>query len=434
MCGIVGCAGDVGGKAERMFRMLLELDTVRGPHSTGIAAVRSTKEVIVAKGVGTPWDLAETKKYEEIFRGYNKALIGHNRWATKGKISKANAHPFEFDTVVGVHNGTLRSVTQLDDHKDFIVDSENLYHHMDRHGVYDTIPKLDGAFALVWYNKDDHTINFVRNTERPLHYCYSEDMKTLFWASEEWMLLVASSASTTRITKLFELPVATLHTFDIPRGMGIEFDKVRTRKLELYKAPVVVRSNVFHSDNKTSSTTDTKVVALRPAVGKVQKALTEYLKYVEKEIVFYVGNKSATVHGQPYIQCWLEEDEDISVRVFAQEDSPLWKLMMFSTNCFSGFVKSYGDVGGKYLTVDLRTVQEVVPAENDLLPELYPGFDGELITEQTFDERTKKGCSWCSSHVSVDDADDIAWISRDEFICPDCPEQPEVKDYLVNAK
>ena len=415
-----------------MFKALLELDTVRGPHSTGIAAVRGGQNVLVAKGVGTPWDLAETKKYEEIFRGFNKVLLGHNRWATKGAVTRANAHPFEFDKIVGAHNGTLRSVKELDDHENFEVDSENLYYHMNKHGVYETIPKIDGAFALTWYNKEEHTINFIRNSERPLYYCFTEEKKTLFWASEEWMLLVASNAMRVKIGKIFELPIGTLYTFDIPKMSVNEFDKIRTRKIELYKPPVTVFVRQIPKDD------DKKVVNLRPksetSSTKSVRPFTEYQKYLDREVEFYVGNRATTNYGQSYIQCWLVADEDISVRVFAAEGGPLYRLMMLSTNNFTGVAKSYGESNGKYLTIDLRTVEEVIPTADDLLPDLYPGYGGELITEKQFDERTKRGCAWCSAHVGVEDADDIKWISKNDFICPDCVEQPEVKQYLVHEK
>lgn len=431
MCGLTGVAGDINNSVERMFQCMLQLDTVRGPHSTGIAAVSGGKKVNVLKGVGTPWDLMETKKWDEMFRSLNKVLLGHNRWATKGAVNKANAHPFEFDSVVGAHNGTLRSVYALDDYKDFEVDSENLYHHMDKNGVYDTIPKLNGAFALTWYNKDDHTINLIRNDERPLFYCFSEDMRSLMWASEEWMLLVAANQCKVKLTKLFELPVGVLHTFDIPAASVDKFDKIRTRKLELYKyTPPAVTGNVFTKQ-------ESKVVTLRPkeeaTTGKVQRPFTEYQKYIDKEVVFFLDKKGITSWGQVYLQCWLQDDEDISVRVFAQEDGPIYKQMMFSTNCFKGLAKSYGESAGKYLSIDLRTVQEVIPGD-DIAVELFTVYGGELVTEEVFDERSKHGCAWCSAHVCVQDAPEMKWIGKTNFICPDCVEQPDVKEYLVHAK
>lgn len=429
----MGVAGNISGNTERAFKRLLELDTVRGPHSTGIFAVKSDKSTILAKQVGTPWDLYDTKPCETIFRSVTKVLIGHNRWATKGKINKRNAHPFEFETVAGAHNGTLTTTHQLDDYLDFEVDSENIYHHMDKNGVEDTIRNLNGAFALTWYDKVNHTVNLIRNAERPLYYCLSKDRKTLFWASEDWMLVVACHAAQIEITEVQTVPINHLHTFEIPEVFGGSFDKVRVRKLEVYeKKPVAVYGRGGTTTNNFPKDEDKKVVALRPKEGfKVKRPFSEYQKYVGKSTLFYVSGSAVSSTGQSFIQCYAVEDEDIAIRVFPTVDSSLWKLLMTSVNYFRGETKSYSGVENGYLTVDLRTVEEVFIGGDDTPAETILGHEGEEITELEFDKRTAKGCSWCSSHVLAKDAADITWISKAEFICPDCSDHPEVKQYLT---
>lgn len=426
-------AGNISITGERAFKRLLELDTIRGPHSTGIFAVKSDKSTLLAKQVGTPWDLYETKQCEAIFRAVTKVLIGHNRWATKGKINKLNAHPFEFENVAGAHNGTLTTTYQLEDHTMFEVDSENIYYHMDKHGVEDTIKNLNGAFALTWYNKKDHTVNFIRNNERPLYYTFSEDHKTLLWASEDWMLAVACHSVGIKIKEIIQLPVGHLHTFEVPETFGDTFNKVRVRKMEMFeKKPVVIyeqrggttTSGTFPKDKSENK----KVVDLRPS-GKIKRPFAEYQKHIGESILFYVGGDATSSSGQRYIQCWLVDDDDISIRVFPAVGGILWDELMTSTNYFKGLAKSYSGIENGYLTIDIRSVEEVVVGE-DTPEDLIKGYEGEEITELEFDKRTSKGCSWCSSHVLAKNHADITWISKDEFICPDCSEQPEVKQYL----
>src|SRR5690348_5835448 len=106
MCGIVLVAGKISKNEEGAFKTLLELDTIRGPHSTGVLSVTHDKIVTVAKSVGTPWDLYDTSSFRSLFSKSHTLLLGHNRYATVGAITKGNAHPFEHDNVVGVHNGT----------------------------------------------------------------------------------------------------------------------------------------------------------------------------------------------------------------------------------------------------------------------------------------------------------------------------------------
>lgn len=423
MCGLIGVAGNVGVNMEKVFKRLLELDTTRGPHSTGVLSVKNTGETVLAKSLGTPWDLAETKGFNACFTGVVKVLLGHNRWATKGKISKNNAHPFEFDTLVGAHNGTLRSVDKLDNYKDFDVDSENLYYDMNNNGVYETIPKLNGAFALTWYDKVDNTVNFIRNDERDLYFTYTEDMKTLLWASEKWMLHVATGTNGIKIKDPQLLPVGVLHTFDVPQKYDETINHVHTRKLELYthKPPATFPK-------------DTRVVELRPKKEEVtinKATFSDVIMYQDREVVFSVASKEVNAYGQAYIQGWLEENSNIPVRIFAPEAGELWVKLMSSPNMFRVFIKTYGiDVGGKYLVADLRTVVEV-EAEDDVPKLSFIGFEGEEIDKKEFEARTCKGCAWCAGGVDEEDAEELVWFAKSDFICGDCAEQPEVQKYLA---
>ena len=54
MCGLIGVAGKIGIKENRAFQYLIQLDVIRGPHSTGICFVDWKGNVEVHKKVGTP--------------------------------------------------------------------------------------------------------------------------------------------------------------------------------------------------------------------------------------------------------------------------------------------------------------------------------------------------------------------------------------------
>ena len=103
--------GSLGANEEKAFKFLLELDTTRGPHSTGVfIGVRTPTQFMtnkLIKSLGTPWDLYNKPEWKTALHGMNKVLIGHNRYATRGAVSELNAHPFEFGRVVGAHNGTI---------------------------------------------------------------------------------------------------------------------------------------------------------------------------------------------------------------------------------------------------------------------------------------------------------------------------------------
>lgn len=188
MCGIVGVAGHVFNKEEKVFKELLVADSLRGTDSTGIAVIPRNGEVKVAKQLGNPFELLEHYTYNRAMSGSHRAIIGHNRWGTVGKVSKSNAHPFDMDTVVGVHNGTLTTKWKFEDGNQFDTDSEAMYNHLDKKGLKNLMQNMGGAWTMVWWDKLENSMNFLRNKERPLWMAFTEDGKTMFWASERGML------------------------------------------------------------------------------------------------------------------------------------------------------------------------------------------------------------------------------------------------------
>lgn len=193
MCGIVGvaCSGPMTVPLKELFQNLLYHDVVRGHHATGIAAVdTNNKGISVVKAALPASEFLQQPEPQELFahkHNYN-IYLGHNRFATSGSKSEdANAHPFQWGHIVGVHNGSLRNQSLLDDHKDFEVDSSNIFWHMAIHGLDDTISKLNGAYSLVWYDSQENSLNFIRNSERPMVIARLTGGATV-WASEMGML------------------------------------------------------------------------------------------------------------------------------------------------------------------------------------------------------------------------------------------------------
>lgn len=216
MCGHVGIAGALAYKDEITMKRLLLLDVFRGPDSTGMASIRMSEEVKIAKISSHPLDLFEFPRFKEALNGLtSKVFLGHNRAATRGVINTYNTHPFVYGDIVGAHNGTLdhSSTSALEAALDqrFPVDSQAIISGIEKLGIDDTVSMLQGAWALVWYDKSVGTINFLRNKERPFWYCFNKECDKLYWASE-WQMLEAASNLAGDAMELYREP-KTGHCF-----------------------------------------------------------------------------------------------------------------------------------------------------------------------------------------------------------------------------
>ncbi len=190
MCGILAVMGQPSARTLRIFELLLSVSILRGKDSTGVAAIVGNSPIIV-KDTGWPLKLIRSRTYEkEIISNENKAhcYIGHNRSATIGKVTKINAHPFSYDDITLVHNGTLKSNLEATKGKDFDTDSESIAHSINEKGIDWTWKNLDGAASLIYHEKKKNILNIITNGERPLYFTTTKGNKFLIIASESWMI------------------------------------------------------------------------------------------------------------------------------------------------------------------------------------------------------------------------------------------------------
>ena len=166
----------------------MDVSQVRGRDSTGVLRVTKEYEYEYAKMVGPPNVLYDSRQYEHNIDKLDTCILaGHTRWKTVGDNSVKNAHPFVAGDIVGMHNGTLKSYHKLDGHDYRKTDSEVLFGHLSENGPQETFNKIEGAWACVWWDNANKTLNFIRNNERPLVFTWSKDLRTMYWASESWM-------------------------------------------------------------------------------------------------------------------------------------------------------------------------------------------------------------------------------------------------------
>lgn len=424
ICGLVGVMGNITHVEKRIFKELLTVDVLRGKHSTGVATVDSFKDTLVAKKAYNVIDFLETKASADLLLNASVCLIGHNRFATKGAVNNINAHPFDFSDVVGAHNGTLNQVHRLDNHAYFDVDSENLYHHMNEHGVDDLFEKMYGAWALTWYNKVGETLNFLRNTQRPLCYCYTKDMKTLYWASESWMLHGILMRNNIEYNEVMLSAEDTLYTFDVPDFNRTGIDRLTLPKVKkMKKTPVIkkpFKSLITHKPSPNS----------RGGGGFANRA--EGLSLVDTIQTFCVDRSSMDLNGMLYINCSLVDSDNIKLRLYADQSSPQWKELMDSAHFFNCRIKAYKSYNGEeYLLADLRSILEEEDEYNTAVEVVVDGYNGDRLNYTQFRKATPAGCAWCDD--PADFTKPPLFISRDQFICEDCQSLPEVATYIKNG-
>lgn len=303
MCGIVGMAGDIGIADRAIFRDMLDICQLRGRDSTGAINITRHKTYGYVKEVGPPTFLFDRRAYGQIIEtGSHAAFIGHCRHKTSGEVSRKNAHPFEFEDeeIIGVHNGTLRNYHHLTGHSYQKVDSEVLYEHLAEHGPEETFDRIDGAWACVWWNGEEETLNFIRNEERPLVFCWSEDRRKLYWASSRWMLLAIENEKRVKMWKgpkddyegkYIDLPVDTLWSFTLEPNAkkGEPTVKMKPAK-KIEKRPRVPWSPVGNGQRVLSSSSgdsskpkaETALAIWDRRTTRTHRWDSKKLKYIEK--------------------------------------------------------------------------------------------------------------------------------------------------------
>lgn len=262
MCGIFSAVGDLSQKQDGFIRDMFVLDSLRGPHSCGMLnVVGYSSDVHVFKKAMLPHDFLDAGGFKTQLAKKNKVIIGHNRWASKGKVNHTNAHPFTVGNITGVHNGTLRMQHLLPDHVDYDVDSENIFHAIDKIGIDETWKLISGAAALMWWDAKEKTVNMIRNKERPLHFCYSKDLRTMYTGSEPPMLRAGLWRNNLDHHNVEELPVDTLYTFTLDLANADPKKRVlcTTRKLASYQPPAIVTSQTYGGKSMAYKTAGTIV-------------------------------------------------------------------------------------------------------------------------------------------------------------------------------
>ena len=184
MCGIVGIISKhpVAGELVEGLRRL----EYRGYDSAGIATLINGR-IERRRAEGKLDNLAARLEREPM---PGTIGIGHTRWATHGLPIEKNAHPIATDRVAVVHNGIIENYQALRQeltglgysfHTD--TDTEAVAIMATRYlaegatpaqAVAKTLPRLEGAFALVFLFAGEHDLLICARSGPPLAIGYGD--------------------------------------------------------------------------------------------------------------------------------------------------------------------------------------------------------------------------------------------------------------------
>lgn len=265
MCGIIAYSGENNFNKDKL-KILFLYNESRGEQAAGLYINNEKYEFGESRIVRRIGKVSEKIVPNFSFEPTNLS-IGHTRKSSAGMGSGLNCiHPFIFDNVVGVHNGTFNNYKdvltgfQLDE-KDYEVDSklfykilEDLYsenkNKMD--SFQEAIGYFEGSAALVASFKDDpNTLFIYRNAERPLYRGTindSEGVKGVYLSS------LKEGLEAIDCTNIKELKDNVIYT--ISKG-----EVVCTNKKPIVKKLPIIRKEVDLKDYTVLHTTNHNIIS-----------------------------------------------------------------------------------------------------------------------------------------------------------------------------
>lgn len=486
MCGLIGfmtnpknykSIAERGSKLRALMQQGLFVDSLRGMDATGIARVDGKgllAPAFVYKRAMPAADFLQMKGAESMLEQMGEAaiMIGHNRSTTRGFSHKnSNAHPFQVDNITLAHNGTLTNYHSLSKRNPAEVDSAYITAAFADRPAIEVLPELEGAYALVWHDAADGTLNIAKNGQRPLAIMYfgekddKDSWEGFAFASEMGMLWwLMDRIGIPKANKFQLLPSETIIKFHPERYRQPTYLKYEVKPKETPRqhftggqggttTPLLPRPGTSSgaADSTTTpaaetptggsqagdGTTTTKTVLSLPGGRKQQKGTKKLAALgLDYGTPLLCSPVSFSTHkkGTSGIAQFEYRPRGLTVEVQALSIAD-WNQSQRNGRATLACCTTRNGKGGKVIVMAEFVESRPRPAAVRVVPNAQHvhGPNGYKIPIAEFLNLTMDGCSVCGSPISAQFADSMLWIPGDEGkkpVCHECTANPMVRSML----